>query len=163
MEYSDWTEEKKLGKLELLLWRHPIDSRHLCTPGLVFEGLQKSPNRLGLNRSIYSLALAQEIHSRPLCPEEIGCALSHNLAWQAFLERNTLELLVLEDDAEIGVALIEIVKHRVSFPDDWEIINFVSETGVDVTDVRVWDIRRVVRFSGNANRTARYLINRQGA
>lgn len=104
-----------------------------------------------------------KIHGRTLVPGEVGNALSHIYLYRAFLETDRQELLVLEDDAEIGVALLQVLRARGNFPPLWELINFVSDASVDVLDVRIWDIHRASVFRGNANRTACYLINRKGA
>ena len=112
---------------------------------------------------LYDAKVAQKIHGRGLTLGEIGNCLSHVYVWRDFLESQNTELLVLEDDAEIGTVLLEVLNARKNFRTGWEFVNFVSDTPSDVVGERIWDIYRMSTFREWSNRTACYLINRKGA
>jgi glycosyl transferase family 25 len=112
---------------------------------------------------LYDAKVARKINRRELTLGEIGCCLSHVYLWRDFLESQKSELLVLEDDAEIGKALLEVLRARKNFQTGWEFVNFISDTPSDVVGEKIADIYRMSTFRGWSNRTACYLINRKGA
>lgn len=113
--------------------------------------------------ALYSRARSRREGGRELSVGEIGCALSHLRLYQKLVSSNHDEFLILEDDAEFGVAGREIVKRRDRFVADWEHVNFCTDARTKPFGDRVWDIYRLARFSGMANGTVAYLINRAGA
>ena len=113
--------------------------------------------------ALYSSTRSRRDGGRELSVGEIGCALSHLRLYQKLVDSNDEEFLILEDDAEFGMAGLEIVKRRDRFVSDWEHVNFCTDARTKPFGDRVWDIYRLARFSGMANGTVAYLINRAGA
>lgn len=83
--------------------------------------------------------------------------------WSNFPESGEQEVLVLEDDVRIGIALLGLLEARGNFPPPWELINFLTDTHSFPVGENIWNIYRVLVFQGWANRAACYLINRNGA
>lgn len=78
-----------------------------------------------------------KIHGRTLVPGEVRDALRHIYLHRAFLESERQKLLVLEDGAEFGVVLKEVLRWRENFHPLWELIDFVRDANFDVLDVRI--------------------------
>jgi len=113
--------------------------------------------------ALYSSTRSRKEGGRELGLGEIGCALSHLRLYQKLLQSHDDEFLILEDDAEFGIAGVEIVRRRDRFVTDWEHVNFCTDARTKPFGERVWDIYRLAHFSGMANGTVAYLINRAGA
>jgi glycosyl transferase family 25 len=133
--------------------------------GLEFEFFAAvDGNQLGTeDLSVYSESDAIKTVGRALTLGEIGCYLSHVGVWKEIVARNLPEALVLEDDAEIGLAALEILARRQFLPTDWEFINFLSDTRQTTLGNPIWDIYRVAEFRGWANGSVAYLLSQGGA
>jgi glycosyl transferase family 25 len=112
---------------------------------------------------LYSRKDALRCTGRELSRGEIGCALSHAGMWQRMMNEGIDEVLILEDDVVLGEMFIRVLQDRSRLPDDWELINFMTDVPQLPIGQPVCDIYRVCRFEGFANRTGAYLINRRGA
>lgn len=123
------------------------------------DGSQLSDEEMAL----YSSPLSRKKNGRELSVGEIGCALSHLRLYQKLLDSSEEAFLILEDDAEFGIAGVEILRRRDQFSSDWELVNFCTDARTKPFGDRVWDIYRLAHFSGLANGTVAYLINRAGA
>ena len=122
------------------------------------DGSALSPQELEL----YSSDLAVKKAGRELVAGEIGCYLSHLRLWESIGETGIQNALILEDDAEIGSAAVNIIHRRRRLPPDWETVNFLSDTQVLVQGDPIWDIHRVGEYAGWANRASTYLVNSRG-
>ncbi len=111
----------------------------------------------------YSEPLAKKFSGHPLATGDIGCALSHLKLYERLLKSNDECYLILEDDVDIGLMLIEIMKRRNSFPKDWEFINFMTDSYGVMFGEPLFDIYRMTRFLGKVNRISVNLVNRKGA
>jgi len=56
-----------------------------------------------------------------LSPNEIGCFLSHRIAWQSCVDKN-IPTLVLEDDFVLLPHFEQIINTLLSNPQDWELV-----------------------------------------
>ena len=111
----------------------------------------------------YSKKDALRCIGRELSPGEIACALSHADMWRRIVDQNLDEVLILEDDVLIGEMLLRILHCRNRLPEDWELINFMTDARQVPFGSPVYDIYRACHFRHYANRTAALLINRKGA
>ena len=112
--------------------------------------------------SLYSERDAIKLEGRPLSKGEIGCYLSHIGVWKEIVSRKLPDALVLEDDAEIGYAALEVLAVRHLLPSDWEFVNFLSDARQSPAGDAIWDIYRAGEFRRRPNRTSSYLISQSG-
>lgn len=105
------------------------------------------------------------IHScgRRLGFGEIGCALSHAKIWERIVKEQIPEVLVLEDDVKISPSLFKVLENRALFPADYEFINFMTDVRQVPFGPFIFDIYRIARHQGYANRACLYLITGNGA
>lgn len=138
---------------------------HLISIGMEFELVDavdgKSMSEEILQHRVLSASTTEL--GRPLSDEEIGCALSHQLIYQKLVANDDGPYLILEDDAEVSQALLEILRRLDQFPKDWELINFCSGSRLDGFGEPIWDIYRAGNFRGSPSSTVCYLLNVSGA
>jgi glycosyl transferase family 25 len=107
--------------------RNNYITTHLNELGLPFEliegvdGQNLTPKEFA---AIYSGEQAVISIGRELSRGEIGCSLSHLKLYQRMIDENLDEALILEDDVVIDSDFFEIIKRKVFFPKDWELILF---------------------------------------
>lgn len=111
----------------------------------------------------YSKSIALRDFGRELTPGEIGCALTHIKIWKLILDEGIEEALILEDDVHIGMALIEVLKHRDRLPQDYQHINFSTNARQVPFGAFVTDIYRASRHSERPYLTSAYLLTKTGA
>jgi glycosyl transferase family 25 len=138
------------------------DLQNLGIPFEIFAAVD-GETLTGKELDVYSEQRARKEGGRALSRGEIGCALSHLRLYQKLLESDEEEFLILEDDAEVGWALVELLRNRERFEVGWEHINFCTDARTKPFGDRVWDIYRLAKFSRMANGTVAYLLNRKGA
>jgi glycosyl transferase family 25 len=64
---------------------------------------------------------------RDLSPGEVGCVLSHRMAWQLMLDEGIGRMLICEDDIQFRIgARWWLRKHMAAMPAGWDIIHFYS-------------------------------------
>src|SRR5262245_33225985 len=108
--------------------RRAYITSHLGRLGLPFElidavdGRALAPQELDAS---YSPQEALRHCGRGLTSGDIGCSLSHLALYRKQLDLGLDEVVVLEDDAVIEPALVEILHARESLPPDWELVSFV--------------------------------------
>lgn len=72
-----------------------------------------------------------DANGRDLTPGEVGCALSHRMAWQLMLDAGIRRMLICEDDIQFRVgARWWLRKHMAAMPADWDIIHLYSSAAV---------------------------------
>lgn len=111
----------------------------------------------------YSKSIALRDFGRELTPGEIGCALTHIKIWKLILDEGIEEALILEDDVHIGMAMIEVLKHRDRLPQDYQHINFSTNARQVPFGEFVTDIYRASRHSERPYLTSAYLLTQTGA
>lgn len=79
---------------------------------------------------VYSKDDAIKKFGRELDRGEIGCALSHRKIYEIMLQENISYALILEDDIEFDQGLVEVMKHKSEFPNNWEIV-LLGHHGID--------------------------------
>lgn len=71
---------------------------------------------------------AQQRRLRHSCVDlragQIGCYLSHRLAWQTFLNTSDAHCIVLEDDVQLHADFVATVNTLLREPGDWEFVRF---------------------------------------
>ena len=131
--------------------RRAYMQKQLESRGLTFEFVDAVDGRLltAEQRGLYSQSEAMAYYGRELSDAEIGCALSHARVYERMVERGLPELLVLEDDVELGDEFWLLVQMRDMFPPDWEAINFASDIGDPLPfGPSVVGAYRLCRFAG---------------
>jgi len=102
---------------------------------------------------------------RELAPGEVGCSLSHLKLYRKLLDEGLEEVVVLEDDAVVSPAFLDVVHHRDALPDDWEVVLLYRSRG----PASCWGARplgrqhRCVRLACNAYGSLAYLLRPSGA
>lgn len=140
--------EEQLARLELKYeFVNAVDGRNLSEKDLEKYSIRDSLKSMG----------------RELSNGEIACALSHIKIWNQLIDEKIERVLVLEDDALIGKALLGVLNCIESFPEDWEYINFVTDWKLIPFGKPIHDIYRMARIKGTSNRSTVYLINYKGA
>jgi glycosyl transferase family 25 len=112
---------------------------------------------------LYSKRKTLRIHNRELSPGELACALSHANIWSRIVAERHREVLILEDDVKVGMALVSVLQNRHRFPKDYELINFSTDAAQEPFGEFVSDIYRISRHLDTPNRTSAYLITLDGA
>ena len=111
----------------------------------------------------YSKEQTVKIIGRELSCTEIGCALSHLLVYHRMVREEIDEVLVLEDDIRITQTLLEILKRRDQFPNDYEWISFQTTATKYPIGKRIYGKHRACKFLFPAESLLAYLITRKGA
>ncbi len=113
---------------------------------------------------LYSEKDAKRVWGRGLINNEIGgCYLSHINMWKRIVEEQHEEVLIFEDDINIGSAFLGVMKNRHKFPKDYELINFRTDAHLIPRGGFVYDIHKIAILGSIANRTCAYLLKRRGA
>ena len=116
---------------------------------------------------LYSEKDAKKTYGRKLLNNEIGAYLSHISMWKRLVEEQHEEVLILEDDINIGSAFLEVMKNRDKFPKDYDLINFCIGflIGANLIPIGkfVYDIHKIAILGSRANGACAYLIKRRGA
>jgi glycosyl transferase family 25 len=105
----------------------------------------------------------RRLYKRPLTRGEIGCYLSHRLAWHRIASSGAEGGYVFEDDSEPGemlVAAMALVEGRAA---DWDLVKLFTQRppgGRVVGEAGALVLRRPAVLSGG---TAGYALSRQGA
>ncbi len=111
----------------------------------------------------YSKKIALRDFGRELTPGELGCALSHIRMWQRIIDDNLSEVLILEDDARIGKALLDVLAHRNKLPADYQHINFSTRAKQIPFGDFITDIYRASNHTERPYSAFAYLLTREGA
>jgi glycosyl transferase family 25 len=112
----------------------------------------------------YSQAQALKAKGRELSTGEIGCALTHASMYRQMIDNNIEEVLILEDDVCLTQDLLQVLRLRRDFPDDWDVINFTNNSAETIPLGKpIFAGYRICKFEGMANRASAYLINLNGA
>ncbi len=111
----------------------------------------------------YSSKDSKKLNGRELSKNEIGCALSHLRIYEKLISSGEENVLILEDDINIGQMFVEILRHKEKLPPDWEFINFITDAKEQPFGPPIFDIYRPSRFKNRANRCAANLVNVKGA
>ena len=123
------------------------------------DGYQLSAEEIALS----SPGRSTSVRGRELLPTELGCAMSHLRVYEQFLASDREHILVVEDDAEFGIAAKDFLSHLDALPSDWEVVNFVTDAKVKPIGDPVRDIYRVTTMERGCNGAVAYLVNRRGA
>ncbi len=109
---------------------------------------------------------------RRLTPGEIGCALSHQHCYRLIRERGLPMAIILEDDVDVSVELLAVMRALPRFPRNWELVLFAHHSarhGPNEGAATAWRgvavhrrhrVARVVEFAMGA---MAYLISHEGA
>lgn len=140
-------------------------SQHLDRKGLGYELFDAIDGHKLLPEDSKKLSVDRAIKEfgRGLTPGEIGCALSHIALYEKLLKSDRREFLILEDDAELTDAAIQILARRDKFPIDWDMVNFHCLAPHSRFGEPIWDTHRMATFPVLPTRLTAYLITRQGA
>jgi glycosyl transferase family 25 len=123
------------------------------------DGASLSPEALARS---YDESATIRRYGRPLSPGEIGCALSHRLAYQTILSRGLDSAIVLEDDAILSDDLTDFP--FASLPAQFDVVNLFGRSGL----VRRRAERQLGRYAlhraaGKIYGTVGYVVSRKGA
>ncbi len=140
---------------------------HLAELGIEFEfveaidGRTLSPDECA--RSI-DAERARRFLGRALTPPEIGCSLSHRMLYQKQIDEGLEEVVILEDDAVVGPAFLEVINLRHALPADWDLVYFYrGDTRVSFWGSRPVGRWRCVKFGSLAYGAVAYMLRRSGA
>ena len=121
---------------------------------------------------VYDKQLAIKECGRELTLGEIGCTLSHLAIYQAMLDENIQQAVVLEDDVLLAPQFLELIGNVSSFPTDYELMllgYYADEVTEKISPANIWSKEKIVNGI-NAQRlvmptygTHGYLINLAGA
>lgn len=140
-------------------------NQHLSQKGLkydLFEGIDGYELSLEESKKFSSNRSAKEL-GRALRRGEMGCALSHISLYEKLLESEENEFLILEDDAELTDAALQVLDRREKFPNDWDLINLHCLADHFPFGDPIWDTYRLATFRALPTRLTAYLISRSGA
>jgi len=127
-----------------------------------FDGGTLSPDQVG---AVAKNSLRTE--GRALSRSEIGCAMSHLCVYEYIVERDLPLALVLEDDALVGPAFVDVVRFLIAQriqPDGlhFDFVNFITDAEQRRFG-RIDDCHHLTTFANPANGTSCYLITLKGA
>ncbi len=101
---------------------------------------------------------------RDLTPTEIACSLSHRMLYQKQLDEGWESVVILEDDAVVDPAFLEVINLRDALPRDWELVSFYrGDTRVSFWGSRPLGRRRCVKFASMAFGAVGYMLRLSGA
>ncbi len=140
---------------------------HLAELGIAFEFIEAVEGR---NLSPEECARSTDPErtrrflGRTLTPLEIACSLSHRMLYQKQLDEGWEEVVILEDDAVVDPAFLDVIQLRDALPADWELVSFYRGD----TRVSFWGGRRLgrwrcVKFGSLAYGAVAYMLRRSGA
>lgn len=112
---------------------------------------------------VYSPALNRSKYRTPLTDGELGCYLSHRLAWQTLLASSSEQCVVIEDDALVGPRFPELVALAGDLR-GFDVVKIAHAD--DCPSVESVDLSagfRVVSYRKIPNCTTAYVISRRGA
>ena len=98
----------------------------------------------------------------PLSASEIGCFLSHRLAWAKCIEKNR-PVLVLEDDFSFAPHFSEALNSLMSINEDWDLIRLQGLQETADSTVIEFDNFRIAQNHGDPLGATAYLINPRAA
>ncbi len=140
---------------------------HLAELGIKFEFVEAVEGR---NLSPEECARATDpektrrLLGRALTPPEIACSLSHRMLYQKQVDEGWEEVVILEDDAVVDPAFLEVIKLRHTFPPDWELFYFhIGNTRTSFWGSRPLGRWRCVKFGSLAYSTVSYMVRLSGA
>jgi glycosyl transferase, family 25 len=163
--------DRRLPPICVLNMKRSVERRkritaHLDGLGLPFELIEAVDGRTLSPRdqaAVYSSREALIHTGRELTPGEIGCSLSHLAVYRKMIDEGWDEVVILEDDAVVDPAFIEILSQRGSLPRDWDLVLLCQNRPV----YSFWGGQRLGRFrcsklASVSLSTAGYLIRRSG-
>jgi glycosyl transferase family 25 len=126
------------------------------------DGGELAPGELA---AWYCPSRAIALIGRELTSGEIGCSLSHLRLYRRQVDEGLDEVVILEDDAVVDPAFVEILSRREALPADGELITFyASPARISYWGARAVDPRhRCVKFASIAYGTVGYLLRVSGA
>ncbi len=126
------------------------------------DGSELGPDDLA---ACYCPSGAISLLGRELTSGEIGCSLSHLRLYRRQVDEGLDEVVILEDDAVVDPAFLEILGRREDLPADWELVTFYgSPARISYWGARAIDPRhRCVKFASIAYGTLGYLLRESGA
>jgi glycosyl transferase family 25 len=128
-----------------------------------FEKLGLSATRIA---AVDGFALnAAQMAGAMLPPGELGCFMSHRLAWKAFLDTDKPHAIILEDDVRLGEYLSMLASSSRWIPDDADIVRLETlgrRIGIS-TAMRAIPGGNISRLLTRDVGTAGYLLNRREA
>jgi glycosyl transferase family 25 len=142
-------------------------ARHLDELGIGFEFIEAIDGRT-LSPEECARAIdagkARRLLGRDLAPTEIACSLSHRMLYQKQVDEGWEAVVILEDDAVVDPAFLEVMKLRNALPPDWELVTFYrGETRVSFWGSRPLGRWRCVKFGSLAFGAVAYMLRLSGA
>ncbi len=140
-----------------------LDGLHLAYENI--DAVEGSELRTDELAACYSPSQAIALNDRELTSGEIGCSLSHLRLYQRQIDEGLDEVVIIEDDAVVEPAFLEVLSRREALPEDWELVMlYGSPARVSYWGTRAFGPRhRCVRFASLAYGTVGYLLRRSGA
>jgi glycosyl transferase, family 25 len=171
-EVSFMRRQCSLPPIWVLNLRRSVERRarirdHLGALGLPFEIIEGVDGRAMTPRDLAAVSSSREslrLAGRELTPGEIGCSLSHLELYRKQIDEGWDEVVILEDDALVDPAFVEVMKRIESLPADWELVLLYHGH----PQISFWGSRRLgcyrcVKFASTAWGTVGYLLRRSGA
>ncbi|MDR0632370.1 MAG: glycosyltransferase family 25 protein [Holosporaceae bacterium] len=94
----------------------------------------------------------------------IGCSLSHEKTWRAFLESDNEFAIIFEDDVQFSPAkLREVIESTIEQKSLWDIVNFETKHWGCPVEISKVCHGRLVLYLTNVTHAGCYMINRRAA
>jgi glycosyl transferase family 25 len=95
----------------------------------------------------------------------VGCSVSHEKTWRAFLESDNEFAIIFEDDVQFDPKkLREAIEFAISEKDSWDIVNFETKhRGHPICVSKNCNNQSMVFYLTNVTHAGCYLINRNAA
>ena len=126
------------------------------------EGTKLSQDEI---KNRYSSFWFQLFHGREMSPGELGCALSHKLAYRRIVEDQLDWGLVLEDDVLLDDSLLELLRglFAVQVPAENIQLYFSEQRPHQLATLREVAGKKLVGFTGAHASAIAYLVSRSAA
>jgi len=111
--------------------------------------------------AVYDVMLTRRAIGRSMSLPEIGCALSHRIAYERILRDGLDSAIVLEDDAVLKDAFFRYPFEQIDFA--FDVISFYSRALVHAKPEPLGPVFALHRAAGYAPYTVGYLVSARGA
>jgi len=148
--------------------RRAYMTAQLDSLGLTYEMIEAVDGRELSREDLAARYRPEESRALPgfaMTPGEVAISLSHQKLYRRLLDLGLDEVVILEDDAFLPPAFLDVLNRRHALPDDWELVLLYRKEGqASHWGGRPLDQRhRCVRLAGRALGAQAYLLRPSGA